>query len=495
LIEPHGLNAPALRCDKALQPYRFKSVDKNAAPMHLPIDRFGSIIDKTLNLEWDSRALADTVRARAAELANAGAGPGAPVAITHGGTARFFADLFAAWSCGAAAACLDPALTPSERENVIAFCKPTLVLGEDNALTAKSNKPTRDAGTLEDPALILFTSGTTGAPKGVVLSFRAILARLALNQYEIGRDTLARTLVTLPTHFGHGLIGNALTPLTAGGDIVLVPRGLALAQNLGALIDEHRITFLSSVPSLWQMALRLSPRPKAGTLKRVHIGSAPLSATLWRRIAEWANCEVVNCYGITETANWIGGASSREHVPTDGLIGRPWGGAAAVKDADGAIRTQGTGEIVVQTPALMSGYLDRPDLTATVLKDGWYATGDLGEVDAQGNVRLTGRAKDEINRAGFKIQPAEIDMLLEGHPSVAEACVFGAPDAVSGEIVAAAIRLGAGAKEDAASLRDWCLKRLRREATPERWFFVDEIPKTSRGKVSRDAVRNALVKP
>ena len=462
--------------------------------MHLASDRFGTIIDKTLGLALDPAALGEAVRARAAALAKAGAAPGTTVAITHGGTAHFFVDLIAAWSCGAAAACLDPTLTPSERENVIAFCKPALVLSEGGALSKQPNEATpRETGTLDDPALILFTSGTTGAPKGVVLSFRAVLARLALNHAEIGRATLARALVTLPTHFGHGLIGNALTPLTAGGDIVLVPRGLTLAQNLGALIDEHRITFMSSVPSLWQMALRLSPRPKAGTLKRVHVGSAPLSATLWQRIADWAGCEVVNCYGITETANWIGGASSRQHAPADGLIGRPWGGVAAVKGTDGVIRAQGDGEIVVQTPALMSGYLDRPDLTAAVLKDGWYATGDLGDVDAAGNVRLTGRARDEINRAGFKVQPAEIDMLLESHPSIAEACVFGAPDAVSSEIVAAAIRLGAGAREDAASLRDWCLKRLRREATPERWFFVDEIPKTSRGKVSRDAVRNALM--
>lgn len=462
--------------------------------MLLPFDRFGTIVDKTLNLTWDSRALADAVGTRALELAKAGAAPGATVAITHGGTAHFFADLFAVWSCGAAAACLDPTLTTSERDNVIAFCKPALVLGENGALTANAKPPPRKDQSLENTALILFTSGTTGAPKGVALPFRAILARLALNQYEIGRDTLARALVTLPTHFGHGLLGNALTPLTAGGDIFLVPRGLTLAQSLGPLIDEHHITFMSSVPSLWQMALRMSPRPKAGTLKRVHIGSAPLSATLWSRIAEWADCDVVNCYGITETANWIGGASSRDHTPADGLIGRPWGGTAGVKGDDGIIRTQGTGEIVVQTPSLMSGYLDRSDLTAAVMNNGWYATGDLGEVDAAGNVRLTGRAKDEINRAGFKVQPAEIDMLLDSHPSVAEACVFGAPDTVSGEIVAAAIRLNPGAKEDAASLRDWCLKRLRREATPERWFFVDDIPKTSRGKVSRDAVRKALVK-
>jgi acyl-CoA synthetase (AMP-forming)/AMP-acid ligase II len=463
--------------------------------MFFLIERFGTINDKTQSLTWDARGLADAAADRARPLTKAGIGPGCVVAITHGGTARFFADLFAVWSCGAAAACLDPALTPSERENVIAFCKPSLLLGENGAITAMpARTATAAAPVLDDPALILFTSGTTGAPKGVVLSFRAILARLALNRYELGRAALARALVTLPTHFGHGLIGNALTPLTAGGEVVLVPRGLALAQSLGPLIDEHGITFMSSVPSLWQMALRMSARPKAGTLKRIHIGSAPLSATLWSRIAEWAGCEVVNCYGITETANWVGGASSREHAPADGLIGRPWGGTVAVKGEDGIVRSRGTGEIVVQTPSLMSGYLDRPDLTVAVLRDGWYATGDLGEVDADGMVRLTGRAKDEINRAGFKVQPAEIDMLLESHPAVAEACVFGLPDTVSGEIVAAAIRLAQGAGEDAASLRDWCLQRLRREAAPERWFFVDEIPKTSRGKVSRDAVRNALTK-
>lgn len=459
--------------------------------MHLPLERFGTIVDRVAGTTLDGEALARAVATRAQAL---GAAEGTTVAITHGGTAAFFVDLFAAWTAGAAAACLDPALTATERANVVAFCKPSLVLNEGGEIVRPTEPPRRhEAEGLDAPALILFTSGTTGAPKGVVLSHRAVLARLALNRAEIGDPALARTLVTLPTHFGHGLIGNALTPLTAGGTIVLVPRGLALAQSLGPWIDEHAIAFMSSVPSLWHIALRMSPQPKKRTLKRVHIGSAPLSAALWSRIAEWTGCEVVNCYGITETANWIGGASSREHAPADGLIGRPWGGTAAVRTADGAIRAQGAGEVLVQTPALMSGYLERPDLTAAVLKDGWYATGDLGEVDASGIVRLTGRAKDEINRAGFKVQPAEIDMLLESHPAVAEACVFGAADPISGEIVAAAIRLAPGAAEDAASLRDWCLKRLRREATPERWFIVEEIPKTSRGKVSRDAVRKALI--
>jgi oxalate---CoA ligase len=456
--------------------------------MQLPIERFGTIHDLTSGISWSAPQLAAEVERRAQKLAHLR--PGSIVAITHGGTAAFFADLFAVWSKGAAAACLDPALTTSERDNVISFCKARAVLNEDGVATASQDSAPRAP---DDAALILFTSGTTGAPKGVVLSSQALHARLELNRTEIGDETLARTLVTLPTHFGHGLIGNALTPLAAGGDIVLVPRGLSLAQQLGALIDQHEITFMSSVPSLWQMTLRLSQRPTKQTLRRVHIGSAPLSAAAWSRIQDWCGCPVVNCYGITETANWIAGASSADHPPSDGFVGKPWGGKAGVVGADDKVHATGSGEIAIQSPALMTGYLHRADLTQAVLKDGWYRTGDLGEVNAQGEIRLTGRAKDEINRAGFKVQPAEIDMLLERHPAVAEACTFGAPDPISGETVAVAIRLASGSNETAQTLRSWCLQYLRREATPERWFFVDEIPKTSRGKVSRDTVRKSLL--
>ena len=427
--------------------------------------------------------------------------------MAHGGTASFFADLLAVWSCGAAAACIDPGLTAPELATVVAFADPVVVLsrGEaksdirlpveivDLAEEGGSGSPPEADGSLDDPALLLFTSGTTGAPKGVVLTFRAVLSRIALNIAWIGREQLADSLVTLPTHFGHGLIGNALTPLFSGGNIVLPERGLALARGLGELVDRHRITFLSSVPSLWQLALRTSPQPSGGSLRRVHVGSAPLSAALWQSIAEWTRCDVVNCYGITETANWIGGGSSRDGV-RDGYVGRPWGGRAAVRHDDGAIAATGTGEIVVQTPGLMHGYFRRDDLTRAVLADGWYRTGDIGTVDDSGAICLSGRMKDEVNRAGFKIQPSEIDMLLEHHPAVAEACCFGVPDTVSGETLAVAVRLADGARETAQSLRAWCAERLRREATPERWFFVAEIPRTPRGKVSRDAVRRSLVR-
>jgi acyl-CoA synthetase (AMP-forming)/AMP-acid ligase II len=475
-------------------------------PVLTPLDRLGAIEDLALGLRWDARELRHEVERRAGALARLGVERGAAVAIAHGGTARFFADLLATWRLGAAAACLDPALTGFERGVIFGFLKPAVILLDETSIGASGTIPQIALARCAQPAdaapdrpanpdgaaLVLFTSGTTGAPKGVVLSYRALAARIALNVAAIGEAKLTRALVTLPTHFGHGLIGNALTPLLAGGDVVLPPRGLPLAQEFSRLIDAHRITFLSSVPALWRLALKFGHPPSRRSLARVHVGSAPLSAALWTEIVRWSQAEVVNCYGMTEAANWIAGACSSDGID-DGLVGAPWGGAAAVMNEAGARRASGEGEIAVQSPSLMSGYLARPDLTAAVMHDGWFRTGDRGTIDGNGRIRLTGRIKDEINRAGLKVQPAELDLLLEAHPSVAEACAFAVSDPVSGETVGVAVRLNAGAADDAESLRAWCRARLRREAVPERWFIVEEIPRTMQGKVNRDAVRRRLI--
>ena len=460
-------------------------------PMLADLPATAAVVDLAAGVTWVGRGLVAERDRRAAALAAAGIGPGDRVAIVHGGTAAFFADLLAVWSLGATASCLDPALTTGERDRLVAFLDAAAVVAAAGATVRHAGAGANRAPRLDDPGLILFTSGTTGDPKGVVLSFRALLARIALNIAEIGTAALARTLVTLPTHFGHGLIGNALTALHAGAAVVLPARGLALAAGLGPLLDEHAVTFMSSVPTLWRLALKASLPPKARSLVRVHVGSAPLSAGLWRAIAEWTGAEVVNCYGITEVANWIAGASSKDGIG-DGLVGRPWGGRVAVLGRDGRIAEAGEGEIVVLSPALMTGYLDRDDLTAAAFHGGWYRTGDWGEIDGAGRIGLTGRIKDEINRAGFKVQPAEIDRVIEEHAMVEEACTFALPDPVTGEIVAAAVRLAAGGTLDAGSLSAWLGERLRREAVPERFFFVDQIPRTGRGKVSREAVRRAL---
>lgn len=474
------------------------------------LGRCGGIEDVGLGVRWETGTLVGEVARRRAVLARHGVGPGSVVAICHSGSALFFADLFAVWSVGAAAACLDGSLTDVEFQNVIGFIKPAVLLvngpnasrppGIPVLELAGSPAPAPAAGSIpvaafdpDRPALILFTSGTTGNPKGVVLTYRALQKRVELNVAAIGAVALRRALVTLPTHFGHGLIGNSLTPLLSGSDIVLCPSDALRGDRLGRVIDRHAITFMSSVPALWNLVLRTGAPPAGGSLLRVHVGSAPLSAKLWSEITAWTRAEVVNCFGMTETANWISGASSRVDGIADGLVGKPWGGAAGVLDDRGAIHPAGTGEIVVRSPSLTSGYFKRPDLTAAVMIDGWFRTGDRGTVDDAGRIWLTGRIKDEINRAGFKVQPAEIDMVIEAHPAVAEACVFGIPDPVSGEAVGAAVRLKEQASTDVASLQAWCRERLRREATPERWFVVEAIPRNARGKVNRDAVRRRLV--
>src|SRR5436309_3308435 len=240
------------------------------SPSHL-----GGILEIESGLHWDAAMLASQMRRRATALSQLRVERGTRVAIVHAGTAHFFADLLAVWRLGATAACLDPELTASELANVIAFTKPAVILTAGNPVEA-GTAPILDladaaassdlvsaapAADLGNPALVLFTSRTTGTPKGVVLSFGALEARIAANIAVIGRGALQRTLVTLPTHFGHGLIGNALTPLLAGRTILLAPAGMAVAAELGSLVDRHRVGFMSSVPALWRIALKLSAPP------------------------------------------------------------------------------------------------------------------------------------------------------------------------------------------------------------------------------------------
>jgi acyl-CoA synthetase (AMP-forming)/AMP-acid ligase II len=181
--------------------------------------KLGGIEDIGLSLSWDAAKLRHEIIKRATALTELGVEPGSLVAICHGGTAHFFADLLAIWYVGASAACLDATLTSSELQNIVAFAKPCLVLVDGRPMAAdlpvpivdladrrRGSTPVREkAVDPEKPALLLFTSGTTGTPKSVVLSFRALHERINANIAAIGISTLMRTLVTLPTHFGHGL--------------------------------------------------------------------------------------------------------------------------------------------------------------------------------------------------------------------------------------------------------------------------------------------------
>src|SRR5688572_5530690 len=193
---------------------------------------------------------------------------------------------------------------------------------------ARSNQSSKSKGAaqLDDEALILFTSGSTGTPKGVVHTHRSLRARWIALRECLGTGSYRRTLCLLPTHFGHGLICNSLFPWLSGRHLFIAPPfSTDLLMQLGRLIDQHEITFLSSVPSMWALTLKLSKPPQANTLRRIHCGSAPLSAHLWRQIQDWAGTkEVFNAYGITETGSWVAGTTIGEFEPEDGLVGVSW---------------------------------------------------------------------------------------------------------------------------------------------------------------------------
>jgi acyl-CoA synthetase (AMP-forming)/AMP-acid ligase II len=459
------------------------------------------VIDARTGETLDRAALAAAIRDRAHALRHTGVVRGDRVAVAHGSPAGMLVDLFAIWRIGALAVLLSKNITANERANVVAAVRPVLWIGAaDDGLvphlppatvaadaTGASGADEFDDAALDEPALILMTSGTTATPKGVVHSRRSLAARITLNIAHIPPDALAETLTLLPMHFGHGLIGNCLTPLFAGARLHLLPDpgpiGLA---RLGPLIDAHGITFLSSVPSLWRVAMKTSPPPQRNSLKRVHVGSAPLSVELWRAIMSWTGTDhVVNMYGITETANWVGGHDAAEAPPADGLVGRAWGGAIRVIGEDDTLLDRGRGEVVVATPGLMQGYLDQPVLTDAAIRGSWFRTGDTGEIDAEGRLSIVGRLKHEINRGGIKVPAEEIDLLLERHPDVAEACAFAHPDPISGETIAVAVVLRAEADSDATALRQWCRGQIRAEAVPEHIRIVDDLPRNERGKLDR----------
>lgn len=443
-----------------------------------------TLVDVRTGAVLDADGIRRRVSEQAAELARNGIAPGARAVVAETNPVDYLVAIFACWEVGLVAVAVNPGLRPEECENVLQTTSASLWLGPQ--------RPSPGAGTayatplrLDDPALILMTSGTTGRPKGIVHSVRSLFARASLNIAEISPQVLRETLCVLPVFFGHGLIGNVLTPLLAGGRVHLWPSpALNELTGFGSYLTSNRISFMSSVPSLWKLALRVSARP-GPVLERVHVGSAPLSIEHWRAIAEWCGTRrVFNMFGMTETANWIGGGSLDEAEARDGYVGRLWGGSVAIAADEG-----GRGEVLVQSPSMMLGYWQRPDLDEAAFTNGWFRTGDIGELDGQGNLTLVGRSKSEINRGGIKIQAEEIDMLLERHEAITEACAFGIPDAIAGEAVAAAIVLTDGAAFDPEALKAWCRARVRDEAVPSRLFAVTAIPRNDRGKIVRADVR------
>ena len=469
-----------------------------SVPLLDQFPRSAAMTDLRSGQRWTLDDIRSAVAVRRKQLASALSGLAGPVVVGEANGAEALISLFATWAAGRMAVMVNPGLAPPERLTVIAHSGATGWISGGGQVEKVKGAETTDGEpgplTMDAPCLMMMTSGTTGTPKGILHSPRSLKARVALNIAHIGEAPLMRSLCVLPVFFGHGLIGNCLTPLAAGGELFLLngPQPAELA-SFGTMLDRNRIAFMSSVPSFWRLASR-APRPEAGRLQRVHIGSAPLSAELWQAISDWAGIgEVYNMFGMTETANWIGGATLSEAAGRDGHVGRIWGGHYGVRDDTGRIHDRGRGEVLVSSPSIMLGYTGSVSLTRAAFSGDWFRTGDIGELSEDGSLTLVGRMKTEINRGGIKILAEEIDMMLERHPDIEEACAFAIPDPAAGEAVGAALVFKAGSAANIAAIRQWCRGQVRAEGVPVKLVAVEEIPRNDRGKIVRSAVREAVL--
>ncbi len=491
----------------------------------------GRLIEPLTGRHWDRPEIRRQILSRTRAYLSAGIEPGDRVFVHFGNRLEFFAELLAIWRVGACAIPVDPLLTPYEVAKLAGFAQARFSVHDDAsdpaALAAAAGTILRNtleveddfgkaaewtlppaAPRLDDDAIILFTSGSTGNPKGVVHTHRALLAGWMSRKEALGLARYRRTLCVVSTQFNLGLIENSLYPWLSGCDLFLAPPAKAdVIMQLGSLIDEHRIEYMASVPAIWSLALRSASPPKEASLKRVHVAAAPLSASTWRQIQEWAGTPAVfNAYGATETASTVAGTNGSAVVPETGLIGEAT--CAAIKivtpeaDADplseGAERAAGeTGMIWVQAPALMKGYFRRQDLTDAVLRQGWFMTGDLGLLDERGRLFLKGRERDEINKGGVKVNPSEVDEVVEQYPATKDVCTFACEDDFYGENVGLAVVLEDRSDRSVIGLYDWIRDRLAEHTRPARWYLVDEILRTSRGKMNRESVLRAcrLVPP
>jgi fatty-acyl-CoA synthase len=367
-----------------------------------------------------------------------------------------------------------------------------LSLGEDGgyeeALAAASPLEPQDVSP-EDPLAIFYTSGTTGRPKGVVLTHGAFFwANLnMLLALDLSADE--RSLVVLPMFHVGGWNVNTLAVWWKGGTVVLEPSfdaGRALA-----LIDAG-VTSMMGVPTVYQMMAEHEAF-EATDFSRVRAlvcGGAPLPVALIRRYAA-RRVRFVQGYGLTEAgpnclllppedAERKAGAAGRPYVFTDVRLVDPEGRE---------VGPGGVGEVVVRGPSVMKEYWRLPEETARALRDGWLHTGDLGRLDEEGDIWIVDRLKDLYISGGENVSPAEVEAVLCAHPAVAEAAVIGVPDERWGEVGRAVVVLRPGAAASAEELRAFCAERLARFKIPASVVFADALPRNPTGKLLKAEIR------
>lgn len=448
------------------------------------------------------------VQATAARLRDAGIGPGDVVALKLNNRVEFVVLLFAAWRIGATVTPVNPALTDFEVARQLDDSRARLLVVEDDAARAidihtlavgelPTEPETDNPPALSDSAsiaLLIYTSGTTGVPKGVMLDHANLDAMTAMGAAALEVTSTDRSLLILPLFHVNGIVLSVLTPLLAGGSVVIADR--FNPKTFFATIETVRPTFFSAVPTIYSMlaALPAEVEPDTSSVRFAVCGAAPASAELLARFENRFGFPLVEGYGLSEgtCGSTINPVSGQRRADT---VGIPFPGQELrIVDSAGNEVAQGeNGEVVVRGPNVMRGYLGRPEETAAVIVDGWLHTGDVGHVDADGYLSLVGRSKEMIIRGGENIYPKEIEDVLTADPAVLEAAVIGVPDATWGEIVVAFVQARPGSTIDPQTLQTRCGTNLSRYKRPQTIHVLDALPKNAVGKLDKKALRAELL--
>jgi long-chain acyl-CoA synthetase len=472
----------------------------------------------------DAFAAIDAVAAHLAEL---GVGPGDRVLILAANSPEWVISLWAGLAIGAVVAPGNGWWSEEEVEHALALVEPTLVIGDEKRLAkvpggvatidvtelrlivdaaiAAAGQPNGAAGIQvarvtdgdeNDPALIVFTAGTTGLPKGAALAHRSWIATmhqtLAVSRrlpHTLGEDDPGFvSLLTGPLFHIGGLHALGLA-LIGGGTLVFLEGRFDAGQVLD-VIERERVEVWGAIPT---MTLRVLDHPSLGerdvsSMRSIPLGGAPVSPELLDRLhAAFPNTaqRVTNVYGMTETSGTVARASGRVIAEHPGTTGEALPAVEMrVLDPDG----EGVGEILVRTPGQMLGYWNE-DSSDMIDAEGFVHTGDLGRIE-DGRLYITGRSKDIVIRGGENIAAPHVESVLLQHPDIADVAVVGLPHPDLGEEVAAAVQLRAGASIDVNELMQYASGRLASFEVPSRWWVADQpLPMTDAGKADKKQLR------
>ncbi|MEZ5738147.1 MAG: class I adenylate-forming enzyme family protein [Burkholderiaceae bacterium] len=422
------------------------------------------------------------VQARADELAGLlrahGVARTEPIVVDVANRATDIAAFLAAWQVGGVVVPVHLATPPAARAALLARLGSRFVIDDGISQIADAPPPARPL--LDGAGTIIFTSGSTGQPKGVVLSAQRAADKLAMIQRMTGWQTGEASLVALQLTFSFGQWVSWLTLLNGG---CLHLRARFDARETLSVLDSGAVQRFSAVPTMLRHLVGLQRvSPFAG---HIMAGGEPFAQTLAERVmAAFPAAAIGDIYGLTETGTCDFFVAPADFADQRGTIGR------AGDRIDWRLDAQ-TQELQIRSPWAMLGYLDEPAMTGSAFDDGWFRTGDLAQALPGGGVRLIGRAKDLILRAGNKISPLEVEAAFLSHPGVAAALAAGVrqPDEDDNEAIHLALVLAGEPDPTLDELRQWAGQRLERFKMPQVIHLVDELPSGSTGKADRKALQ------